>query len=441
LIRAWVHELIFAGAAALLLTLIGYLTGRLGLLVGLGLLGYLAWHLINFLRLQSWIAGRRKNRLPMSYGVWETVFDGLQRDQLRKRKRGRKLIASLADYRRTLATLPDAFVVLSESGSVRWLNRAAESLLGLRNSKDLGKNISTVIGHPILDDALAAGRSSHPLEVPSPVNGALMLSVQVAAPFGNSRERILIARDITSLFRLEQTRRDFLASVSHELRTPITVFRGYLEALQETALFASHWRKPLAHMDLQATRMQTLVDDLLMLSRLEMASGPTKKSPVPVADVLHQIVSEAQILSGENQHDIHLNTDPALSLLGDEKDLCSAFSNLIFNAVRHTPPGTKIEVVWTGGSKGAELVVQDRGPGIAAYHLPRLTERFYRVDTGRSRDTGGSGLGLAIVKQVLDRYEATLKVESNIDEGTTFTVCFPTSLIIVASDTALSEAS
>lgn len=441
MIRAWFHELLIVGGAALMLTLLGLFIERVEPLLVLGALGYLSWHLGNFLLLQRWIGGRRGSNLPTSYGVWEAVFDGLQREQLRKRKRGRSLIASLAGYRKAAEALPDAFVVLSEDGTVRWSNRAAGELLGLNHPKDLGKNIADVVTHPALEDDMAKGQSSQPLEVPSPTNGAYMLSLQITAPFGSGPERILVARDITSMFRLERTRRDFLASVSHELRTPITVFRGYLEALQETATFYSQWRTPLDHMNHQARRMQALVDDLLTLSRLEMISGPPVKSLVPVPDILFQIAFDADVLSGEKCHDIQIDADPAIWLLGEETDLRSVFSNLIFNAVRHTPPGTRINIVWGNSPNGAELVVQDRGPGIAASHLPRLTERFYRVDAGRSRDSGGSGLGLAIVKQVLDRYGATLKIESKVKQGTVFSICFPSSMMSITHEKPLSKAS
>lgn len=410
------------------------------LLLGLGLLGYLGWHLGNFLLLQSWIGRRRRFHLPVSLGVWEAVFDGLQRERLRKRRRGRRLITSLSDYRDAAGTLPEALVVLSEAGTVCWFNPAARKLLGLRWPADLGKDITRVVIHPVLEDDLAAGRSSRPLEVPSPANGAWMLSVQVTAAFGNQRERLLVARDITPVFRLEQARRDFLASVSHELRTPITVFRGYLETLQEMAEGNPQWRTPLAHMDQQAERMQTLVDDLLTLSRLEMAERPRADAPVPVAEMLAEILAEARVLSNDRKHSFLLKMAPSVQLLGEEGELRSAFSNLIFNAVRHTPAGTRIEIDWQGSTEGASLSVRDHGPGIATYHLPRLTERFYRVEAGRSRHSGGSGLGLAIVKQVLDRYSADLKIESVVGQGTSFVCQFPGSRVRIEPEAELSEA-
>ena len=420
--------------------LLGLFVGEARLLLGLALLSYLVWHLANFLLLQFWIQRRRSFRLPLSFGIWEAVFDGLQRDQLRKRRRGRRLLASLSDYRAAAGILPDALVVLTETGAIRWFNPAAGKLLSLRWPRDLDTKVTELLAHPVLEDDLAEGRSSRPLEMPSPANGAWMLSIQVTAPFGNQRERLLVARDITSTFRLEQARRDFLASVSHELRTPITVFRGYLEALAEAAADIPPWRVPVVHMDQQAQRMQALVDDLLTLSRLEMADRPQAEEPVAVAELLAVIVAEARILSGEHKHDLRLFADPGLWLLGEEAELHSAFSNLIVNAVRHTPARTRVEVHWQADAEGASLLVRDHGPGIAAYHLPRLTERFYRVDAGRSRRSGGSGLGLAIVKQVLERYGSELRIDSETGQGTTFSCQFPATLVHIEPAASMSRA-
>ena len=429
MIRAWRNELLCLTAIVLASQLVGLVVREPLALLAVVSLGYLAWHFLNFTILQLWIGRRRSFRLPHSLGVWEAIFDGLQRRELRHRRRARRFVASLSDIRHAAAILPDALAILSESGKIGWVNPAAQKLLNLRWPNDLGKHIGHVIVHPVFEDDLAENRLSRPLEVPSPANGAWMLSIQVTAPFGTQRERLLVARDVTAVFRLEQARRDFLASVSHELRTPITVFRGYLEALGEIATGSPQWRKPFAHMDQQARRMQALVDDLLTLSRLEMADRPQAEEPLPVAEILDEIVDEARVLSGDRKHDLRLVADPEVWLFGEEAELHSAFSNLIFNAVRHTPPHTRVDVHWQVNVDGALFSVRDRGSGIAAYHLPRLTERFYRVDAGRSRRSGGSGLGLAIVKQVLERYSAELRIASTVGEGTTFSCHFPAALV------------
>ncbi len=440
MIRTWRNELLFVAIIGLALLLLGLLTDSAQLLLGTGLIVYLAWHLSNFLLLQFWIARRRKSRLPISYGIWETVFDGLQREQSQRRRRGQQLVSSLSDYRDAAETLPDAIVILSEGAKIRWCNSAAHRLLGIRWPADRRRDINQFVVHPVLEDDLAKGHSSRPLEVPSPANGAWMLSIQITAPFGNQRERLLVARNITPQYRLEQTRRDFLANASHELRTPITVFRGYLEALKELAESQPQWEIPITHMDQQVQRMQHLVDDLLTLSRLEMAERAPAVEPVQVRETLSAIMGQARLLSGERNHDLQLQADPRLWLKGEERELHSAFSNLIFNAVRHTPPGTRVEVSWQGDQDGAVLSVRDYGRGIAAYHLPRLTERFYLVDAGRARRTEGNGLGLAIVKQVLDHYRAELGISSVVGEGTTFTCRFPSAVVMLEPTSALPRA-
>ena len=440
MIRAWRKELLCVGVVLLVLTLLGLLSGEPLVWFQIGLLVYLGWHLINFFLLQIWIGGRKGFRLPVSLGIWEAVFDGLQRERLQKRRRGRQLVASLSDCREAAGILPDAMVFLSQDGAIRWFNPAARKLLGLRWPTDRGRKVTKILAHPILEDDLAKGHSSRPLEVPSPANGAWMLSIQITAPFGNQLERLLLARNITPVYRLEQARRDFLASVSHELRTPITVFRGYLEALQDAARDHPDWRTPVRHMDMQVQRMQSLVDDLLILSRLEMADRPRADTPVPVPEILAEVVAAARTLSGEQKHDLRLDADPTLWLVGEDDALHSAFSNLIFNAVRHTPPGTRVDVIWQRDGANASFAVRDKGPGIAAYHLPRLTERFYRVEAGRSRHSGGSGLGMAIVKQALERHGAELKITSQIGEGSLFAIRFPASMVEIEQPALLSHA-
>ena len=235
---------------------------------------------------------------------------------------------------------------------------------------------------------------------------------------------MLVARDITPFYRVERIRRDFVANVSHELRTPITVFRGYIDALRDSAK-ASDWARPVDLMAEQTQRMQALVDDLLLLSRLELAGRSEPTDIVPVSEMLESIVEEARALSGPNRHELILTADPTVCVLAQKEELRSAFSNLVFNAVRHTPPGTRVEVCWDGGPDHASLTVRDFGEGIAAQHLPRLTERFYRVEMSRSRQGGGTGLGLAIVKHVLERCGAELRIDSALGRGSTFSCHFP----------------
>ena len=426
--RAWRGEFLCLLAAGIVLLLLGLVVGHLELLLGTGLTAYIAWNLVNLVLLQRWIAHDYRFRLPVSFGIWEAIFDGLQRRQLRNRGRRRGLIRHLRAFRDAGNRLPDALVLLGEDNGVLWFNAAAGKFLALHRPHDIGRDVTDLIKHPALKDALAGAGPGRPLELAAPGNGAWMLRIRTTGSFGADRGRMLIARDITPFYRVDQVRRDFIANVSHELRTPITVFRGYLGSLQGNAE-TSKWDLPLSLMDGQARRMQDLVDDLLLLSRLEMTRPGQPADLVPVPEMLETILEQAQTLSGEKGHELALEADPAILLLGDKGELRSAFSNLVYNAVRHTPPGTRIAVSWEGSPDHACLTVRDFGPGIAAHHLPRLTERFYRVDESRSREDGGTGLGLAIVKHVLERHEAELSIASELGQGSVFSCHFPGTLV------------
>ncbi len=432
MLRGWRNELCGVTGLGLVVLLLGLLIGHAQILLAVALVAYLGWHIFNLILLQRWVGHGRSFRLPVSLGVWETVFNGLQKRQLRMRRNRDLLVRSIAELRDAGAQLPDGLVALDEDRCILWFNAAAERLLGLRRPRDLGRDVTSLIHHPALADALAGAKPGRPLEVTSPANGAWMLSLQTTGSFGRSRRCMLIARDITQVYRVEQVRRDFVTNVSHELRTPITVFRGYLEALQEVAQ-TSDWARPVAHLDEQAKRMEDLVDDLLLLSRLEMAGHVPSVEAVSIPALLMTIVGEARVLSGTNDHKLMLTADPEVSLFGDKLELRTVFSNLIFNAVRHTPPGTRVDVCWAGDPNGAILTVRDHGEGLAAHHLPRLTERFYRADSARSRKNGGTGLGLAIVKHTLEHYGADLNITSEPGQGSTFSCHFPGSMVDVHS--------
>jgi len=234
------------------------------------------------------------------------------------------------------------------------------------------------------------------------------------------------ARDITRLQQLEMVRKDFVANVSHEIRTPLTVVKGYLETMQDSEDVAlSGWRSILDQMHLQTARIQRIVADLLLISRLETGRADEGIGVVGVPELALSIVDDAQQLSGEQSHIIHLDADQRLHLIGQSAELESAFSNLAFNAIRYTPAGGEIKIRWWMSGSGPRFSVTDTGIGLEASHIPRLTERFYRVDVGRSRESGGTGLGLAIVKHVLSRHDARLEIESEPGNGSTFTCCFP----------------
>ena len=312
------------------------------------------------------------------------------------------------------------------------MNEAAAALLGLKADTDIGHPIHNLIRHPDFIHLLESGDYAEPLELASPVDEHRMMQIHMV-PYGD-RQRLLVARDITKLHRLEVMRRDFIANVSHELSTPLTVISGYLESLESRPRDAGQqFEHALKQMRDQTDRMKNLVNDLLQLSRLEMNDARGAETDIDVAAMARSLVADAGIIArGQSRgHDISLAVDDRLLLRGINGDIYSAFANIIRNAVQYTPDGGKIDVRWyeeAGG--GACFEVRDTGIGVPAPLIPRLTERFYRVDAGRSRSVGGTGLGLSIVKHVLINHQATLKVESAPGKGSTFSCHFPAERVI-----------
>lgn len=413
-----------ATLAALLLG-VGLFIGYPATLLLLGTLAYLAWNVYNLYRLERWLRAGKRFHPPESVGVWDEVFQQIYRLQQRNRKRKRKLGKMLRRFQEATSAMPDATVVLSPDESIEWMNTAAQQMLGLSYPQDIGQRVSNLLRHPDFGDYVRAGDYSSSVQIPSPVKDDHMLSVRLVS-YGKA-QHLLIARDITHIQKLEQMRRDFVANVSHELRTPLTVVAGYLEAMEDEGhALGEHWERTVGIMRGQTDRMQRIVEDLLMLSRLETEREHAGIEPVSVPSLLAAICEDARRLSGEQQHAIALEADNNLWLQGNDAELRSLFSNLVFNAVRYTPPGGEIRLYWGLDEQGgARFSVSDTGIGIAEHHLPRLTERFYRVDVGRSRSVGGTGLGLAIVKHVLLRHEGSLEIASELGVGSTFTARFP----------------
>lgn len=332
--------------------------------------------------------------------------------------RSRRLAANLHDLRRAAGSLPDAIVLLDQDQHVRWFNHAAESLLGLRRPQDRGVVLKEKLHNSELAGWLEE-TSPEPLnDVSAPGAPSRHINVTLL-PFGQ-RQRLLLARDISHMSRLEQIRRDFVANVSHELRTPLTVIHGYLELLDPEDV--PHLAPVLGEMRAQSKRMGQIVEDLLTLSRLETQDHVSEER-VQMAPLLATLRKEAEALS-QGRHSITVENIANTDLLGSPKDLHSALSNLVSNAVRYTPTGGRITVRWELTADGANYSVTDTGYGIPADHLSRLTERFYRVSSSRSRDSGGTGLGLSIVKHVLGLHQARLDVRSTPGRGSTFTCCF-----------------
>jgi two-component system, OmpR family, phosphate regulon sensor histidine kinase PhoR len=404
--------------------LLGLVTGQTAWVLVIGLASYLAWTLSQLLRLHKWLREHQPDEPPPDgYGLWGEVFDSIYHLQRRNEKARGRLQAVIDRVQESTAALKDAVIMLDRDGNLEWWNRAAETLLGLQTPQDSGQSISNLVRDPRFKEYFERERYHEPLDLPSPVNSRLRLQIQITQ-YGNN-EHLMLVRDVTRLHQLEQMRKDFVANVSHELRTPLTVISGYLETLLDNAeALGPRWLRALQQMQQQGARMQTLLNDLLLLAKLEATNYPTDNQPVAVDLLLLAISNDAQALSGERGHRISLEADPNLKLKGSEVELRSAFSNLVFNAVKYTPDTGDIRIRWWADEQGAHLTVQDNGPGIEAKHLPRLTERFYRVDASRASNTGGTGLGLAIVKHVLLRHRGRLDISSTLGKGSTFTCHF-----------------
>ncbi len=406
--------------------LLGLVSGQYAWALVLGLGAYLIWHIKQLLRLHQWLRTRQADDAPPEgYGLWGEVFDNIYHLQRRDQRVRGRLQAVIDRVQESTAALRDAVIMLDSDGNLEWWNRAAEQLLGLKTPQDSGQSISNLVRHPRFKEYFEAGNFQEDLELHSPVDDRQRLQMQITR-YGNN-EHLMFVRDVTRLHQLEQMRKDFIANVSHELRTPLTVIAGYLETLLDNVEEVNpRWLRALQQMQQQGARMQNLLNDLLLLAKLEATDYPSDNQPVAVDLLLLSIKNDAQALSGNRNHRISLEADTSLRLKGSEAELRSAFSNLVFNAVKYSPDESEIRIRWWGDDQGGHFSVADSGIGIEAKHLPRLTERFYRVDSSRSSSTGGTGLGLAIVKHVLLRHRARLDIASVPGKGSTFTCQFPT---------------
>ncbi len=411
--------------------LLGSLFGHLFLGLFLGSTLYLIRHLRYIHRLSAWLIARNTNALPEGNGIWQDVFERIYRLQARNRGQKVKLAAALTRFQEAASAMPDAMVILDDQFRIEWFNQAAKSLLGLRSPQDIDQIITNLFRHPTFSKHLQsqAYKDSNGIEIVSPVDNNMILSVQIR-PYGKGKA-LLVARDVTHVSHLEQVRKNFVANVSHELRTPLTVLSGYLEIIA-TAPDAerNEWNMPIQQMHAQATRMQGIVKDLLLLTRLENFTDAVEGVSVNVGNIIEMLLEEARILGHEKKQSLTADYDSSLKITGKPDDLQSAFSNLVSNAVRYTPDGGRIHMKWFADEKGAHFIVEDSGMGVAEIDIPRLTERFFRVDEARSRETGGTGLGLAIVKHVLIGHNAQLRITSQLGKGSQFACDFPVSRII-----------
>nr|WP_228065838.1 phosphate regulon sensor histidine kinase PhoR [Superficieibacter sp. 1612_C1] len=419
--KTLVFELIVCCLPALIL---GAFFGYLPWFLLAAVTGLLVWHFLNLLRLSWWLWVDRSMTPPPGRGSWEPLLYGLHQMQLRNKKRRRELGNLIKRFRSGAESLPDAVVLTTEEGTIFWCNGLAQQVLGLRWPDDNGQNILNLLRYPEFTLYLKHRDFSRPLNLV--LNNGRHLEFRVM-PYSEN-QRLMVARDTTQMHQLEGARRNFFANVSHELRTPLTVLQGYLEMMQEQTLEGAPREKALHTMREQTQRMESLVKQLLTLSRIEAAPALALNEKIDVPMMLRVIEREAQTLS-HDRHTLRFTVDDSLKVLGNEEQLRSAISNLVYNAVNHTPAGTTISVSWQRDPHGALFAIDDNGPGIAAEHIPRLTERFYRVDKARSRQTGGSGLGLAIVKHALNHHDSRLNIASKPGEGTQFSFLLPERLI------------
>jgi len=394
----------------------------------IGLLGQLIFHMKQLQQLNQWLGNPEVRAVPEGRSVWEDTFVALYHLARRQSVNQQQLSKALSRFQRAGEAMPDGVVMLDASDQIEWFNPIAADQFGLNPATDIGNPITYLLRQRQFNEYITAHNYSEPLVMKSTRRPEATLAIQLV-PFGEDL-KLLISRDITRFEQVETMRRDFVANVSHELRTPLTVVGGFLESLQD---YTGLSEKERAHFfDLmrdQTLRMQRLVEDLLTLSRLESAANPLQEESIPIPRLLQQLQSEAQSLS-QRRHRIILEVAAESAVFGSESELHSALGNLISNAVRYTPQGGEILVRWEVLNGEGRFIVKDSGIGIEAQHIPRLTERFYRIDRSRSRETGGTGLGLSIVKHVLTRHQARLEVTSEVGHGSTFSAIFPASRLV-----------
>jgi two-component system phosphate regulon sensor histidine kinase PhoR len=394
------------------------------LFFGFGVLIRLFFHLRNLAALDHWLVAPEERPVPDGRGLWEDVFSQLNKLTKAQRQERAQRSAALSQMKQATSALPEGVAILDEADRIEWCNPLSERHFGLDSERDIGQQITYLARQPEFVQYLAQKNFSEPLVLRDTRHEDLVLAVKLIA-YGDNK-RLLISRDITHLERIETMRRDFVANVSHELRTPLTVVNGFVETLQDMPNLENDMSRRALHlMGEQTGRMESLVNDLLTLSRLENDENTLQEEKVDLAELLQALLEEGRTLS-KGQHQLRLEEESKACIRGSVNELHSAFGNLITNAVRYTPPGGEIVLRWEELADGClRFSVKDSGIGIAPQHIPRLTERFYRVDRSRSRETGGTGLGLAIVKHIVMRHQAQLDIDSEEGQGSIFSIVFP----------------
>lgn len=440
--RAWLKELtIFVMWVTVFALLFGLIFGWFGAFVGLfiGLCVYLGHHLRQLYRFERWLRVGRLRNPPESWGLWGRVFEQYYRWQRRYYSRKKKLGKVIREFRDSTSAMPDGTLVLDGHFCIQWFNDAAEEMLRLSSNRDLGQSILNLVRSPVFRDYVHSKAYERPAEFPSPQSDQVLLSARLI-PYGRD-QYLLLFRDVTPIHRLQMMRRDFVANASHELRSPLTVISGYLQAFPDADELPQEWRHPIKEMQAQAHRMSGLIEDLLELSRLETElADASANQVVDVADLIGRVLRSAES-EDEAKHALAFECLTNQGLLGVERELHSAFSNLVMNAIRYSPAGSPIEITWSIGQDGEGVFsVTDQGVGIDSKHIPFVTQRFYRIDSARNQSKSGTGLGLAIVKHVLQRHGARLEIDSVLGEGSTFRCIFPSGRMGISSQSARSSA-
>ncbi|SFM17983.1 phosphate regulon sensor histidine kinase PhoR [Rugamonas rubra] len=420
----WVPAALRMGIILAGVGVLGFLFGAMpALIVACIAMALLVFVQLGYLyQLSDWLDHPHSAKLPDGWGAWTNIFSRLYRLRRDDEKNQAELTEWLARFRQAMHLLPDGVVIMDDVLFLEWCNPAAEQHLGLTHERDKGMRVTNLVRSPDFMDYIILGRYEQPLTLSFRERKLIVHII----PFENRRQ-ILVTHDATETERTEMMRRDFIANASHELRTPLTVIVGFLEIAASEQLDQATRMAHLKLMTEQGHRMQHLIEDMLTLSRLESVDYPMRPERVDVLKLMGQIQRDARALSA-GKHEISMDVDGP-DVMGSYDELYSAFGNLASNAVRYTPAGGTIHLEWKEGPSWAKFSVVDTGIGISPEHISRLTERFYRVDKSRSRETQGTGLGLAIVKHVLLRHGATLQIKSEAGKGSSFVVCMPKAAI------------
>ncbi len=417
---SWNNELRKVVLVLLAAAILGWLVGKVSLILALTLFAIQAYWLLQLRKIDKWLTAPESDP-PESFGLWGDVFDKIYTLR-RQTQEAHAQLQSTVDYLQdSFASMKDGVVMLDATGAIEWSNEAAEELLGLRYPADKGQGVLNLVRAPEFHHYFLVGNYTSPLQIETNGEPVRQLRIEITC-FGEG-DRLMFVRDITKIQRLEQMRRDFVGNVSHELRTPLTVISGYLGTLLGAGeSIAPHLVKPLKQMEQQAQRMESLLKDLLWLSRLESVENSNRNELVDISALLKELQTELAISYPDRTIELQLDTDHKVP--GDHRELYSAVSNLVLNALKYSPEGAPVCISWGQQEAQYLLSVIDQGVGIDATHLPRLTERFYRVDDSRSSATGGTGLGLAIVKHVAAGHNAELRIESVVGLGSKFILVF-----------------